>query len=90
MGILTIGTKQLIEAALSMLDAELDEPLPLRFADDRRALAPEVEVRLERIAELLTTKLDGETSSGGAAATSSPPASRCSPARCTACSNSTR
>jgi bifunctional lysine-specific demethylase and histidyl-hydroxylase NO66 len=63
-GILTIGTKQMIEAALSMLDGELDEPLPLRFADDRRALASEVEVRLERIAELLTTKLDAETVGG--------------------------
>ena len=65
-GILSIGTKEVLEAALWLLetDGELDEPLPLRFADDQQALRATVDQRLDRIGELLVTKVDRDAVGG--------------------------
>ncbi len=65
-GILSIGTKEVLEAALWLLetDGELDEPLPLRFADDQQALSATVDQRLDRIGELLMTKVDRDAVGG--------------------------
>ena len=64
-GILTLGTKDVLDAVVSLLqtDGELDDPLPLRFADDAQALSAMLDESLERVAELVA-KIDRKAVGG--------------------------
>ena len=65
-GVLSIGTRDVLEAAVSLLqtEGELDDPLPLRFAQDGEALRATVDERLHLIADLLVTKVDRDAIGG--------------------------